>query len=205
MKPDQQVDVLRADIAGCRNCAAVLPHAPRPVLQLGAAARIVIVSQAPGRAVHDTDVPWHDASGQRLRAWTGLPGEQFYDPECVALIPMGLCYPGRGEDADLPPRRECAPLWHSRIRSCLTGPRLTLLVGQYAQHHYLPQARRMSVTQRVRSFDGLAPDTVCLPHPSWRSTGWMTRNPSFAAQIIPELPERVARALGEPPAPRIMC
>jgi uracil-DNA glycosylase len=191
-----EIESLHAEIAACRMCAASLPHEPRPVVQLGAAARILIVSQAPGRMVHETGLPWNDASGERLREWTGLRTEVFYDPEMVALVPMGLCYPGRGGGADLPPRRECAPLWHGRILSCLTGRRLTLLVGQYAQHRYLPQARGWSVTARVAGFDTLAPDTICLPHPSWRSTGWMERNPWFAAEIIPRLRQRVADALG---------
>jgi uracil-DNA glycosylase len=191
------VEALRAQIAGCRNCAAVLPCGPRPVVQFGAAARILIISQAPGRLVHETGVPWNDASGQRLREWTGLEPDVFYDPQCIALVPMGFCYPGRGNGADLPPRPECAPLWHGRVLSCLTGRRLTLLIGQYAQASYLPQARRLSVTDRVRAFDTLAPGMACLPHPSWRSTGWMQRNPWFMAEIVPRLRQRVVDALSE--------
>jgi uracil-DNA glycosylase len=192
----EDIEALRTEIAACRSCAAVLPGEPRPVMQLGAAARLLIVSQAPGRIVHETGVPWNDASGERLREWTGLTRDMFYDPEIVALVPMGLCYPGRGGGADLPPRRECAPLWHPRILPRLTELRLTLLVGQYAQHRYLPQAQGWSVTARVAGFDTLAPNTICLPHPSWRSTGWMQRNPWFAAEIIPRLRQRVAEALG---------
>ena len=190
---------LRAEIAACRFCAAVLPCGPRPILQFAAGASIVIISQAPGRLVHETGVPWNDASGRRLRDWTGLAPEVFYDSDRIALVPMGLCYPGRGADADLPPRRECAPLWHDRIMSCLPARTLTLLVGQYAQNAYLPRARRMSVTARVRAFDTLAdtlaPHILALPHPSWRSTGWMRRNPWFEAEIVPRLRQRVAQAL----------
>ena len=193
--PDTEAHTLRANIAACRVCAAWLPCGPRPVVQLGQGARIVIVSQAPGRIVHETGVPWNDASGERLREWTALPAPVFYDPERVALVPMGLCYPGRGAGADLPPRRECAPLWHGPIRSVLTGVRLTLLVGQYAQEYYLPQARRQSVTERVRAFDTISAGMACLPHPSWRSTGWMQRNPWFTAEIVPRLRQRVAQAL----------
>ncbi len=190
------IDTLRAEIAACRACVGMLPGEPRPVVQLSAAARILIVSQAPGRIVHQTGVPWNDASGERLRDWIGLTPALFYDSASVALVPMGLCYPGRGVSADLPPRRECAPLWHRRILSCLTELRLRLLVGQFAQNHYLPQARRWSVTARVAAFDRFAPDTICLPHPSWRSSGWMQRNPWFAAEIVPRLRERVAQAAG---------
>jgi uracil-DNA glycosylase len=191
----EDIAFLRAEITACRACASVLPCEPRPIVQLGTAARIVIISQAPGRRVQETGVPWNDASGDRLREWTGLTPEVFHDPEAVALVPMGMCYPGRGAGADLPPRPECAGLWHSRIMSCLTGRRLTLLVGQYAQNHYLPQARRLSVTGRVRAFDTLAPGVLPLPHPSWRSTGWMQRNPWFTEEIVPRLRQRVAQAL----------
>lgn len=192
---DMDVAALRAEIAACRFCAPVLPCGPRPVVQFGADARIIIVSQAPGRLVHETGVPWHDASGQRLREWAGLAPKAFYDPELVALVPMGMCYPGRGDGADLPPRPECAPLWHRRIMASLPGKTLTLLIGQYAQNYYLPQTRRSSVTARVRAFDTLAPDILALPHPSWRSTGWMQRNPWFATGILPRLRQRVAEAL----------
>lgn len=201
MHAGEEIETLRARIAACRACAASLPGEPRPVVQLGAGARILIVSQAPGRRVHETGVPWNDASGERLREWTGLAPALFYDPEIVALVPMGLCYPGRGVGADLPPRRECAPLWHDRIASCLAGLRLKLLVGQYAQACYLPQARRLSVTRRVAAFDTLEAGTVCLPHPSWRSTGWMQRNPWFTAEILPRLRERVAEASMVPTQP----
>jgi len=139
------------------------------------------------------------SQAQRLREWTGLSAEVLYDPDKVALVPMGLCYPGRGTAADLPPRPECAPLWHSRILACLTETKLAVLVGQYAQTFYLPQARRLSVTERVRAFDTFsgpgAPGIVALPHPSWRSTGWMRRNPWFTEEIVPRLRQRVADAL----------
>lgn len=145
--------------------------------------------------VHETGIAWNDASGARLRDWLGLTPSIFYDPARVALVPMGLCYPGRGAHADLPPRRECAALWHGRILAQLPAGRLTLLVGQYAQNHYLPDTRRMSVTGRVRAFDTLATGVVALPHPSWRSTGWMQRNPWFTAEILPRLRQRVAETL----------
>jgi len=188
------VDALRAEIARCVACSGLLPGGPRPVLQFGTGARILIISQAPGRLVHDSGVPWNDASGQRLREWLGIAPQLFYDAEQVALLPMGLCYPGRGAHADLPPRPECAPLWHARIRSCLSCTKLTVLVGQYAQNCYLPQARRLSVTERVRAFDNMAPGIVALPHPSWRSTGWMRRNPWFIEEIVPRLRQKVAEA-----------
>ena len=195
MSADEQVELLRDEIAACRVCATALSHGPRPIVQFAATARILIISQAPGRRVHDSGVAWHDASGTRLREWTGLPREVFYDAQRVALVPMGLCYPGRGNGADLPPRRECAPVWHARILSCLTRLRLTLLIGYHAQNHYLPQARQLSVADRVAAFDRLAAGTICLPHPSWRSTGWMQRNAWFTENIVPRLRQRVTAAL----------
>lgn len=191
----QQLDILRNEIAGCRVCSAWLPSGSRPVVQIAANAKIAIVSQAPGRLVHESGVPWNDASGNRLRDWTAITSDIFYDPDLIALVPMGLCYPGKGKGADLPPRRECAPLWQGRIMASLTQIRLTLLVGQYSQNYYLPHARRLSVTARVKAFDRVAPNVICLPHPSWRSTGWMQRNPWFTAEILPRLRQRIREAL----------
>src|SRR4051812_7684170 len=125
------------EIRGCTVCAASLAAGPRPVVQFSPRSRLVIIGQAPGSKVHQSGVPWQDDSGDRLRAWTGLDPEAFYDPAKVALMPMGFCYPGKGKSGDLPPRSECAPLWHARVLATLTDCRLTLLVGSYAQAHYL--------------------------------------------------------------------
>src|SRR5438477_7532930 len=140
-----------AEIRACRVCADHLPAGPRPIVQLGLGARIVIVGQAPGSRVHASGVPWADPSGDRLRQWTGLSREEFYDPAKVALAPMGFCYPGAGDGGDLPPRPECAPLWHERVMGLLPEDRLTLLVGGYAQARYLTPGRR-TMTETVRSF-----------------------------------------------------
>ena len=128
---------LIAEIRDCRVCADVLAAGPRPIVQFSATSRIVIIGQAPGTRVHESGVPWDDASGERLRDWTGLSPAHFYDPAIVALVPMGFCYPGTGSSGDLPPRSECAPLWHERVLALLPADRLTLLVGQYAQSRYL--------------------------------------------------------------------
>lgn len=186
---------LLRDIVACRACAAHLPHGPRPIVQFSTTARLLIVGQAPGRKAHDSGMPWNDASGDRLREWTGLDRETFYDPARVALMGMGLCYPGKGPSADLPPRPECAPLWHDRILAVLPPARLTLLVGSHAQAQFLPTARHLSLTERVRHFERFAPDIFPLPHPSWRSTGWMQRNPWFEADVLPALRAAVGRAL----------
>jgi len=186
---------LLAEIRACSVCAAALPTGPRPIVQLSKTARIVIIGQAPGRRVHESGVPWDDASGDRLREWTGLESAVFYDPARVALIPMGFCYPGTGTSGDLPPRPECAPLWHDRVLALLPTDRVTLLVGSYAQARYLPAAKRQSLTERVRNFREHGA-FLPLPHPSWRSTGWMTKNPWFDADVLPVLKDAVRARTG---------
>ena len=185
---------LLAEIRACRHCAAHLSQGPRPVVQAGSRARILIIGQAPGTRVHESGVPWDDASGARLREWLGLDEATFYDPAQIALMPMGFCFPGTGSSGDLPPRPECAPLWHERLRATLPEVRLTLLVGQYAQGRYIPTRPRRSMTEAVRRFaeapDGLFP----LPHPSWRVTLWMRRNPWFESEVLPALRARMAEA-----------
>jgi uracil-DNA glycosylase len=173
------------EVRRCKLCAPHLPHGPRPVVQIGATARLVIVGQAPGSKVHASGVPWNDDSGERLREWTGMDAAAFYDPGRVALIPMGFCYPGAGQGADLPPRPECAPLWHERMMAVLPKTRLTLLVGTYSQAHYLRTSSKMTMTETVRGFRRHMPLYFPLPHPSWRSVGWMRRNPGLNATSCP--------------------
>ncbi len=192
---DDEINRLRSDIAACAHCAAVLSHAPRPVARFGHTARILIIGQAPGIRVHESGVPWNDASGARLREWTGLDEITFYDPNYVALMPMGFCYPGKGKSGDLPPRRECAPLWHDRILALMPGMRLTLLVGSYAQSRYLTHAKEMSLTDRVRGWATHGGKVIPLPHPSWRSTGWMAGNPWFENELLPALRSATQAAL----------
>ncbi len=185
---------LLAEIRACAICAAHLPAGPRPIVQFSSTSRLVIIGQAPGTRVHESGVPWDDASGERLREWTGLTREQFYDPARVALVPMGFCYPGTGTSGDLPPRPECAPLWHERVLAALPSERFTILVGSYAQARYLPDTKRQSLTERVQDVRAHLPEFVSLPHPSWRSTGWMTKNPWFATEVLPVLREAVVAA-----------
>lgn len=186
---------LLAEIRDCRHCEAHLPHGCRPIVQAGAGARILIVGQAPGSRVHASGVPWDDDSGDRLRAWTGLSREDFYNADKIALVPMGLCYPGKGDGGDLPPRPECAPLWHGPLFASMPQVRLTLLVGQYAQKAFLPPAHRKSMTAAVRGHaeapDGLFP----LPHPAWRSRLWMAKHPWFEADVLPVLRQQIGDAL----------
>ena len=186
---------LHRAIASCRECSAHFPHDPRPVVQFSSTSRLLIIGQAPGSKVHESGIPWQDASGQRLLEWTGLENDQLHDPSLVALVPMGFCYPGKGNSGDLPPREECAPLWHGKIVSALPQSRLTLLVGNYAQSHYLPEMRSLTMTDKISRWRELLPDTVLLPHPSWRSRFWINQNPWFEAEVLPELRRLVARAL----------
>ena len=190
------IETLRSEISACRVCETHLPLGPRPVVQIGAAARLLIIGQAPGTRVHASGIPWEDASGERLREWLGIDPETFYNPSQVAMMPMGFCYPGAVKGGgDLPPRPECAPLWHERIRVSLPDIRLTLLIGQFAQHRYLAASRRETLTEAVRRAADMLPDFMPLPHPSWRSTIWMRNNPWFEADILPLLRKAVQGAL----------
>jgi uracil-DNA glycosylase len=185
---------LLADIRSCTICATELPLGPRPVVQFSSQARILIIGQAPGTRVHNTGIPWNDPSGDRLRQWTGLSTDEFYDAHKVASMPMGFCYPGQRKGGDLPPRPECAPLWHSKILARLRARDLTLLVGLHAQAAYLPNPQT-SLTLNVREFQRYGPNILPLPHPSWRSVGWSRRNPWFEAEVLPELRRRVRSCL----------
>lgn len=188
------LEALLEEARACRHCEPHLPLGPRPVLRAGATARLLIIGQAPGTRVHASGVPWDDPSGERLRAWLALDGATFYDPSRVAIIPMGLCYPGKGKGGDLPPRPECAPLWHSRLLAELPALRLTLLIGQYAQRHYLP-VWHGSLSANVERFREFLPGYFPLPHPSPRNRRWLAQRPWFEEQVVPVLRDRVARAL----------
>jgi uracil-DNA glycosylase len=185
---------LLMQVRACTRCAEHLPHGPRPVLQLHRSAALLIAAQAPGRKVHDSGVPFDDASGERLRAWLGLSHDVFYDPRRVAIVPMGLCYPGRGVGGDRPPRPECAPAWRAPLLAHLTRLRLTLVIGRHALAWHLPDAR--SLTQAVHDCDVRAAALVPLPHPSPRNNLWLARHPWFERERLVPLRERVREALG---------
>lgn len=190
------VSSLLRNIRACTICASALENGPNPVVQFAKSSRLVIVGQAPGVKVHESGVPWHDASGDRLRDWTGLSLGEFYDPKKVALVPMGFCYPGKGRSGDLPPRPECAPQWHDRVFDLLVEKRLVLLVGSFAQSRYLAGAgAKKNLTDAVREFSSYGPSCFPLPHPSWRSGIWMKRNPWFEAEVLPPLRKAVRAAL----------
>ena len=191
---EKDAPALHREIAACTHCAAHLPLGPRPVVQFASTSRVLIIGQAPGTKVHESGVPWDDDSGDRLREWLDLDKDTFYNPDAIALMPMGFCYPGKASGGDAPPQPECAPLWHKRMLSVLPADRLTLLVGAYAQTHYLPHTKRWTMTQRVARADECAP-FIALPHPAWRSRLWMAKNPWFEADILPSLRARVAAAI----------
>ncbi len=189
--PSQELAGLLATVRSCRVCEKQLPLGPRPVLQAGTTARILIVGQAPGIRVHTTGIPWDDPSGDRLRAWTGLSKSRFYDATQVAIIPMGFCYPGRGRGGDLPPRRECADLWLDQLLARLPHIELTLLIGLHAQRHFLGRRRKASLTETVKAWREFEPDYLPLPHPSARNTPWFQRNPWFEQDLLPQLKQRI--------------
>ncbi|WP_099794440.1 uracil-DNA glycosylase family protein [Variovorax sp. 54] len=192
------MDALLAEIRACRACEAHLPLGPRPIVQASASARLLIVGQAPSLTVHQTGVPWNDKSGDQLRRWLGIDREVFYDAARIAIVPMGYCYPGRGTSGDLPPRKECAPLWHDRLLAQMPHIALTLLIGQYAQRHFLGKTTHKGVTETVEAFADYAPRFVPLPHPSPRNTAWFQHHPWFERDVLPVLRERVQQALSVP-------
>lgn len=186
-----------AKAEACRLCAGVLGHTPRPVLRVKPGTRVLIVSQAPGTKVHASGLPFDDASGDRLRDWLGVDRATFYEHPALSMLPMGLCFPGQdAKGGDLPPLKICAPTWHPVIRPLLPELQLTLLVGQYAQAHYLRDRRAASLTETVRAWRDYAPDFLPLPHPSWRNTGWLKANAWFAQEVLPVLRARVRALLG---------
>jgi uracil-DNA glycosylase len=187
------LDEIAAEARACTVCAAHLPLGPRPVLRVSTTARWLIIGQAPGTKVHETGIPWNDPSGERLRGWLEMDRTLFYDESRIAIVPMGLCYPGRlPNGGDAPPRPECAPLWQTRLLGAMPAIRLTLLVGSYALTH-LPG--KGSMTERVRAFRDHLPRYFPLPHPSWRTTAWERENPWFQAEVLPTLRHTVTEAL----------
>ncbi|RQW61700.1 uracil-DNA glycosylase family protein [Vibrio viridaestus] len=188
------LDVLLHDIRQCRLCEPNLPLGANPVIRAHQNARIMIIGQAPGTKVHHTSIPWNDPSGDRLRQWLNLDKQQFYDEQSIAIMPMGLCYPGKGHSGDLPPRKECAPQWHQRVWNELPNIQLTLLIGQYAQQYYLKD-RPKTLTETVKNWRQWSPSYIPLPHPSPRNTMWLRRNPWFEEEVIEYLQKRVASVL----------
>lgn len=186
---------LLQQIRQCRLCEPDLPLGANPIIQASKEAKLLIIGQAPGTRVHKTSIPWNDPSGDRLRQWLELDKTAFYDASKIAIMPMGLCYPGKGKSGDLPPRKECAPQWHSKVLEQLPNIGMTLLIGQYAQNYYL-QDKPKTLTETVRAWQQWAPHYLPLPHPSPRNTLWLKRNPWFEAEVVPFIREYVHAHIG---------
>jgi uracil-DNA glycosylase len=200
------LDQLAAEVSRCRVCRDTpqgrpLPHDPRPVMQVSEKARILLAGQAPGTRVHQSGKPFTDPSGMRLRSWLAMTEEEFYESGRLAIVPMGFCFPGLdAKGGDLPPRRECAPLWRARVLAQLPKIELVLAVGTYAQAWHLPHLTRLSLTARVAHWREQlmrTPPVIPLPHPSWRNNAWLKRNPWFEAELLPVLQARVRALLDE--------
>ncbi|WP_439515286.1 uracil-DNA glycosylase family protein [Oceanibaculum nanhaiense] len=189
----EPLPALLREIEACRLCEAHLPLGPRPVIRAAASARILVIGQAPGTKVHRTGIPFNDPSGDRLRDWMGIDRDIFYDERRIAIMPMGLCYPGRNaRGGDLPPRPECAPLWHDRVRALLPEIELTLLIGAYAQARYLGEKREKTLAGTVARWREFGPAFIPTPHPSPRNRNWLKTHPWFEAEVVPEIRRRVA-------------
>jgi uracil-DNA glycosylase len=183
-------------VRACRLCRGELPLGPRPIIWGNPGAKILIIGQAPGMRVHESGVPWDDKSGERLRDWLSLGANTFYDEDKIAIMPMGFCYPGRAPNgADLPPRPECAPQWHDQILSEMPLVELTLLVGSFAQKYYLGKKAAKTMTETIRLWKIFGPSIVPIPHPSWRVTFWLKKNPWFEDDILPYIRDRVHRLI----------
>ena len=195
---EARLAAVAAAARACVACGAELPLGPRPAFQLSVKARILIVGQAPGTKVHLSGRPFTDASGDRLREWLGVDAATFYDPARIAILPAGLCYPGRDpKGGDRPPVPACGPLWRPRLRPLLVGVRLTVLVGRYGQSLYLGTRAGRTVSETVQNWRAYGPGIIPTPHPSWRSTGWVRRRPWFEAEVLPALRARVRGLLDD--------
>lgn len=209
MADGKQLEELRRAIAACRICRDNpargpehrLPHEPRPVAVISSSARILIAGQAPGLRVHESGLPFNDASGDRLRQWLAVDRDTFYDADQFSIVPMGFCFPGYDAHGhDLPPRRECAPHWRQAVIDAMPQIDLVLAIGQYAQAWHLGKRRAGSMTETVAAWrehllSNLPPRVLPLPHPSWRNTGWLKKNPWFEVQLLPILRREVQRLI----------
>jgi len=189
------LELLLERVAKCLLCEVAMGHAARPVLSMHVDSRVVVIGQAPGSKVHASGMPWDDASGRLLREWLDVSDSTFYDTRHFALMPMGFCYPGKSKGGDLPPRSECAPLWHKVLLQHLKSCRMILLIGLYAQKYYLGKDAQANLTENVRHYRDYLPRFFPLPHPSPRNRIWMARNPWFQVYVLPALKAQVAQVI----------
>lgn len=191
----KDLKTLLEDIRACNHCAEMLPAGPRPVVQMGTSAKILIAGQAPGSKVHETGIPFDDPSGDRLRDWMGIDKTVFYDSAQIAILPMGFCYPGKGKSGDLPPRPECADKWRERALQALPNVELVLVIGQYSTAYHLAGRANRNLTETVKNWQVYYPETMPLPHPSPRNNIWLKKNPWFQSNVLPPLRKRVGELL----------
>ncbi|MFP2995272.1 uracil-DNA glycosylase family protein [Spongiivirga sp. MCCC 1A20706] len=189
------MDALLKKIAKCEVCVKDLPLGPRPIVTAHPDSKIIIIGHAPGTKVHKTGIPWDDASGKQLRKWLGVSDLDFYDETKFAFIPMGFCYPGKGSSGDLPPRQECAPLWHQALMNQIKSPELVILIGAFSQKYYLKERAFKTLTQTVKNYKNYLPKYLPLAHPSPRNRFWKAKNPWFEQEVIPELQKRVREVI----------
>jgi uracil-DNA glycosylase len=188
-------EALLSKIRACQVCKSKLPLKPNPIVAFSKQSKIVIIGQAPGTKVHNSGVPWNDASGERLRDWLGVDHNSFYDEQKFGIVPMGFCYPGKGKSGDLPPRPECAELWMDKILKHLSNRQLTLLVGQYSQAYFLGDAAKKTLTETVKNWQIYLPDYFVLPHPSPRNNIWLKKNPWFEKKVLKNLQKTIQNIL----------
>lgn len=184
---------LLEQIRNCKECDLHLECGANPIVQASTKSKIVIIGQAPARITHNTGIPWNDKSGDNLRNWLGIDNATFYDADKIALMPMGFCFPGTGKTGDLPPRAECAPLWHNKLVEKMPNLELIILVGLYSQKYYLKEKAKNTLTETVKSFEEYLPNFIVLPHPSPRNNIWQAKNPWFGIEVLPELKKQIQR------------
>lgn len=189
------MEKLLNEIRGCEVCKAHLPLPPRPIITGTKKSKIILLSQAPGKKAHDANRAWDDPSGRKLREWLGVTEEQFYNPDNFAVLPMGFCYPGKGITGDIPPRKECAPLWHASVWEQFIDVKLTLLIGKYAQDHYLGKSSKKNLTENVANYTDFLPKYFPLPHPSPVNHFWRGKNPWFEEDVVGELQKLIRTSL----------
>ena len=182
---------LLSEIRSCDYCMPHLELGPRPVVSAHKSSKIVVIGQAPGSKVHESGIPWDDPSGRQLRQWMDVDEQTFYDPVNFALIPMGFCYPGKGNGGDLPPRPECAPKWHNQLLEKMDHAELTILIGNYSQRYYLDQDKGTNLTEKVKNYCRYLPDYFPIPHPSPRNRFWLSKHPWFESDVLPVLRQKV--------------
>ncbi len=186
---------LLTEIRACKVCTKFLSHKPHPIIQASIHSSIVIIGQAPGRIVHNTGIPWNDKSGDNLRNWLSIDKASFYNTDLIALMPMGFCYPGTGKTGDLPPRTECAPLWHDKLWEQMPNVKLILLIGQYAQNYYLGDKAKNTLSETVHHYKTYLPKYFPLPHPSPRNNIWQAKNEWFGQDVLPVLKNQIGQII----------